>query len=413
MAMDALKNLTNNIPDWQIRLDELSNQIDKRQAELAAVSAAEAKSADVKSLRNTGSTESLKPKDDGPLHFSPESEVSAYPGIAVPEESSAQPIKPITPPRNSPPHHDSSKNGDATSPTRSQKQARESALAAATARSRAAAHVKKRHRSASLMSAEGALPTYRTRNAIIVYYDSYVQKFFDDLVRFVSSSRNLMRKAKMAAKVAHIKRLAEMELPDDDNSGDEKSGIDSLPSLRYMSSRRFGPMSTLGRSGFGASGRGDQTPDVYDTLDKALESVQSTCEHGAHQFLRDADCNDELKKIQLRMAEVLDLAAKEMERVEREEPELAKETGEAGKIRTMRPISMRRELSASQKEGLLAKDDNTPLEAARPEATKNGVYQATTPCQIDAIEPDEGIEMNQDLPVLQYRSTRQMRARAA
>jgi hypothetical protein len=173
-------------------------------------------------------------------------------------------------------------------------------------------------------------------------------------------------------------------------------------------------MGALGRAGFGAASLGDQTPDVYDTLDKSLELVQSTCEHGAHQFLRDADCNDELKKIQQRMAEVLELAAKEMERVEREEPELAKETGEAGKVRTMRPISMRRELSASQKEGLLlAKDDSTTIEAAKLEPTKSGVFQATTPCQIDAIEPDEGIEMNQDLPALQYRSTRQMRARAA
>ena len=75
---------------------------------------------------------------------------------------------------------------------------------------------------------------------------------------------------------------------------------------------------------------------------------------------------------------------------------------------------MRMELSASQKEGLLlAKDDSPAIEVAKLEPTKNGVFQATTPCQIDAIEPDEGIEMNQDLPVLQYRSTRQMRARAA
>jgi hypothetical protein len=408
MAMDALRNLTNNIPDWQIRLDELSNQIEKRQAELAAVSAAEAKGADVKSLRNTGSTESLKPKDEGPLHFSPETEVSAHPGTTVPEDQSTQLAK-QNPTLRTSPSHPSGKKDDATSPTRSQKQARECALAAAAAHSRAAAHVKKRNRSASLMSAEGALPTYRTRNAIIVYYDSYVQKFFDDLVRFVSSSRNLMRKAKMAAKVAHIKRLAEMEIPDDDNSGDDKSALDSLPSLRYMSSRRFGPMSTLGRQGLG-----EQTPDVYDTLDKALELVQSTCEHGAHQFLRDADCNDELKKIQTRMAEVLVLATKEMDRVERDEPELAKESGDVGKIRTMRPISMRRELSASQKDGLLlARDDHAAPEAAKLEPAKSPVYQSTNPCQIDvAIEADEGIEINQEIPVLQYRSTRQMRARA-
>lgn len=412
--MDALKNLTNNIPTWQLRLDELSSQIERRQVELAAVSAAEAKSADVKSLRNVGSTESLKPKDDGPSHFSPEADLAGFPAVALPEETQAHPaLKMTTSPQNTQ-DHQPSPDEDATSPTRSQKQARDLAAAAA-AHSRAAAQAKKRHRSASVVSAEGAVPTYRSRTAIIVYYDSYVQKFFDDLVRFVSSSRNLMRKAKMAAKVAHIKRLAELELPDDDGSGDDKNGLDALPSLRYMSSRRFGPMGGLGRSAFGASGQGNQTPDVYDNLDKALEFVQATCEHGAHQFLRDADCNDELKKIQQRIAKVLEMATTETERIEREEPELAKETGEVEKARTMRPISMRRELSASQKEGLLlARDEPAKLEAAKPEPAKNTVIQSTTPFQIDAaIEPDEGIEMNQDLPVLQYRSTRQMRARAA
>ncbi|KAI9167184.1 hypothetical protein HJFPF1_03309 [Paramyrothecium foliicola] len=412
MAMDALKNLTNNIPPWQVRLDELSSQIERRQAELAAVSAAEAKSADVKSLRNVGSTESLKPKDDGPSHFSPDADLTGFPAVPLPEETQVHtPLETTAPPHNAQDRQPYSTDADATSPTRSQKQARD----LAAAHSRAAAQAKKRHRSASVVSAEGAVPTYRSRNAIIVYYDSYVQKFFDDLVRFVSSGRNLMRKAKMAAKVAQIKRLAELELPDDDASGDDKNGLDALPSLRYMSTRRFGPMGGLGRSAFGASGQSDQTPDVYDNLDKALEFVQATCEHGAHQFLRDADCNDELKKIQQRMAKVLEMAAKEMERIEREEPELAKETGELEKARTMRPISMRRDLSASQKEGiLLARDEPAKLEVAKPEPSKNTVFQATTPCQIDAaIEADEGIEMDQELPILQYRSTRQMRARAA
>ncbi|KAM0360228.1 hypothetical protein ACHAO7_012142, partial [Fusarium culmorum] len=67
MAMNALKNLVNNVPDWLQRLDDLSGQIDRRQAELAAVAAAEGKSPKAKSLRNKGSTESLKPKDDPPV----------------------------------------------------------------------------------------------------------------------------------------------------------------------------------------------------------------------------------------------------------------------------------------------------------------------------------------------------------
>jgi hypothetical protein len=402
MAMDALKNLVNNIPTWQTRLNELSSQIDQRQAELAAVAAAEGKNPETRSLRNQGSTESLKPKDDGPLHGTQTLELDALPDTnGALEEQPAQQTKPSTPP------HDSNHVPGSASPTRLHKQGREAQAAAAAAHSRAAAQAKKnKRRSASIISAEGITTAYRTRSMIIVYYDSYVQGFFDDLVRFVASSRNLMRKAKMAAKVAHIKRLAEM--PDDENGG-ENGALDMLPSLRYMSTRRLGPSNGLG----GQPGGNDQPQDVYDKLDRALEAVQGTCEHGAHQFLRDADCNEELKKIQTRIAEAFEMAKQEMERVEREEPELAKESNEAGKIRTRRPISMRRELSATQKEDLSASKDSTKIEAAKSEPPKKLAAERTSFIEADTMEVDTSLETDQELPVLNYRSTRHMRVRAA
>lgn len=399
MAMDALKNLTTNIPDWQTRLDELSGQVERRQAELAAVAAADP-NAEARSLRNKGSTESLKPKDDGPSQIA---DPDVTPAVDLPEEAASPFVKPSTPPQDTQRH--SNPSPGAVSPSALQRPV--NGVPAAHSRARAQAQGKRRQRSSSVVSAEG-IPAYRTRSMIIVYYDSYVQGFFDDLVRFVSSSRNLMRKAKMAAKVAQIKRMAEMEMPDGDNSSDEKSGADALPSLRYMSSRRFGPMSALSRPGFGPGA--DQVPDVYDNLDKSLEFVQGTCEHGAHQFLRDADCNDEIKKIQKRMAEVLDMAAKEMERVQREEPELAKETGDVGRVRTRRPISMRRGLSATQKDA--SKDETAKLEAAVAEDGQSPLLHTTGKLEVDtSIEADEGIEADQDFPKLQYRSTRNMRPR--
>ncbi|KOS21382.1 hypothetical protein ESCO_005192 [Escovopsis weberi] len=208
-------------------------------------------------------------------------------------------------------------------------------------------------RTASVASVDGVndskpfRPTSITRNMLIVYYDSYVQGFFDDMVRFISSSRNLMRKAKMAAKVAQIKRLAEMETTNSDGQKtDEKPPMETLPSLRFINSRQ------LGSSGlrYGLPGAKSGPPDVYDELDKALEFVQSTCEHGAHQFLRDANCNEELNKIQKRMEEVLETAKKEAERIARDDPELAKETSEQYKPRTRRPITMSRNLVGNQKD---------------------------------------------------------------
>ncbi|KAF9774775.1 hypothetical protein IL306_007192 [Fusarium sp. DS 682] len=387
MAMDALKNLVNNVPDWLQRLDDLSGQIDRRQAELAAVAAAEGKSAETKSLRNKGSTESLKPKDEPPIVHAeaPANEDIIEDGAG--ENTVQTPVKLEAPKVHTP------------SPASIRQQ--QEIIKAAQARARA--QVRKKPKSPSMMSNEDAPAAYRTRSMIIVYYDSYVQSFFDDLVRFVSSSRNLMRKAKMAARVAQIKKLAEQDVSEDGNNDD------ALPSLRYMSSRRFGPMSIA------RPGAGDQPPDVYDKLDKGLEFVQSMCEHGAHQFLRDGDCNDEINKVQKRLSEVLEMAKTEMERVEREEPELAKETGELGKVRTRRPISMRRDMTVGLKEGspVSTKEENklesAKLETAEPTLAADPIAPMTIDPNI--MEADEDIDIKMELPKLQYRSTRAMRSR--
>ncbi|KAI5463099.1 hypothetical protein BGZ63DRAFT_352728 [Mariannaea sp. PMI_226] len=398
MAMDALKNLANNVPGWLKRLDDLSGQIEQRQIELAAVAIAEGKSADTKSLRNKGSTESLKPKDDVPMT----TPVENIPGETIPEH-----IPPFTSEPNTPAVE--VKNDHTTSPP-SPSAVQQSHEAIKTARARARQQVKRRQKSTSMMSAEDSPQTYRTRSMIIVYYDSYVQGFFDELVRFVSSSRNLMRKAKMAAKVAQIKKLAEVDVSGDGNEDGDENGIDTLPSLRYMSTRRFNPISSISRPGFGPGSK-DQPPDVYEKLDKSLETVQSMCEHGAHQFLRDGDCNDEIEKARTQLTEVLEMATKEMDRVQREEPELAKETGELGKLRTRRPISMRREMSAGLKDNGVSED--IKLEAAKPEESKISAADADAPLEVDPdiIEADdEGIDIDM-IPKLQFRSTRAMRSR--
>ncbi|KAK4071821.1 hypothetical protein Purlil1_13298 [Purpureocillium lilacinum] len=311
MATNVLTSLTNDIPDWQRRLDDLSGQIDRRQAELAAT------------------------------------------GGEQPNASSAR------------------------APGRTRRGRQYSAMA----------------------SAEQPPTTYRTRSMIIVYYDSYVQAFFDELVRFVSTSRNLMRKARMAARVAEIKRMAEMEVPDDDNSpGDDDSVSDGLPSLRYMSTRRLEPMSTS---------RHGRPPDIFETLDKSLEFVQCTCEHGAHQFLRDADCEEEIKKIRARMSEVLVASKREMERVQREEPEPVESFREASKLRARRPISIKRNMQSRE------------LEAKKPLSKLAAAPGKVEPIKVPAIEAVSSLEAdtNSDaddiedlLTKLQYRSTRQMRS---
>ncbi|RTE69057.1 hypothetical protein BHE90_016562 [Fusarium euwallaceae] len=387
--MDTLNNLSTNVPDWLKRLEKLSGQIDRRQAEIAAIAAAEGKSADTKSLRNKGSTESLKPKDDHPV-------VRAEPptGDTI-----------LKDPTNAEQRSETYAESPKHIPSPESIQHQQEIIKASRARARA--QVKKKPKSPSMMSNEDAPQPYRKHSLIIVFYDSYVQGFFDELVRSVSSSRNLLRKAKMAARVAQIKKLAEQDASEDGSNGE-----DELPPLRYMSSRRFGPMS------ISRNGPNSGTPDVYDNLNKGLEFVQIMCEHGAHQFLRDGDCNDEISKVQKRLAEILEMANKEMERVQREEPELAKETGETSKVRTERPISMRRDMSVDLKEGSPTLAKKIKLESGEKEP---GEIEAAEPAQMDlsaplAVDPDimvvdEGIDM--ETPKLQYRSTRAMRNRGS
>ncbi|KAK6085839.1 hypothetical protein SCUP234_02746 [Seiridium cupressi] len=380
-TMEPLTSLVANAPDWVKRLDELSGQVEQRQLDLANLAKLQEKKSGspARSIRNRGSTESLKPKDDG----------DAFPMADLPGDTPATPGHDYATrkqqQKQQPPHHQQSSaqayftpDSDPKTPSLLQKQTEE---VAATAQRRARAVLRKRQKTDSMVSAEGVVPTYRSRSMIIVYYDSFVQSFFEELVKFVSAQRNQMRKAKMAAKVAEIKRLAELEMPDDDDDDDILQPGDALiaadpkisakpqrnstmkdPRLHYMSTRIMGPTyrtpnaglvqmrGTLTNSGAGIFNRGlgsDQPPsDIYDELDRALEFVQGMCERAAHQFLRDGDCTEEIQTIKKRLDESHTKAAKEMDRLAKEDPD-ALTKPDSPNPRSYRPSTMRRDCGAS------------------------------------------------------------------
>lgn len=305
LAIDALRYLTGDIPDWHRRLDDLAGQIDRRQAELAAVGGEQPNASSARSLRNKGSSESLRPKDDGPMQTNTDS-------IPIPSTQFEEtPLDDI--PAPAVPFPSSLENCAAP-----HKHAREAVLASHSA---AGCPPRRRRRFSSMASVDGPPTTYQTRCSIIVYYDKYVQAFFDELVHFFSTGQSLVRKARMAAKIAQITRLAEMEMPDDDsNTGDDNNIYDGLPSFRYSSTRKLGPVSVSRQS---------QWLLICETLDESLESVQHTCVRCANKFLRDGRCEDGIQNIRSRMGEVLVASARELERVQRMEPEPAAESGDS------------------------------------------------------------------------------------
>ncbi|KAF7872843.1 uncharacterized protein EAF02_008914 [Botrytis sinoallii] len=374
-TLDALTSLTQSIPDWNKRLDDLNGQIALRQIELARLT--DHKPA--RSVKNKGSTESLRPKDgeegitesekpkqapSSPIG-SPKSAQNGFssearpnsPSVAraaaaaaleynqSPSEAAPQSPEPLTP--RASPNALTRQSSQPTPPTEPLP--------------RAPAVLRKR-KTESLASGNSHAPKYRTRSMIIVYYDSAVQTAFEELVKFVSGNRNAMRKGKMAAKMAEMRRAAEMEAEEEESDNESESeaskvlgsallkpslqphaGADStsngangdaragaklkFPSSRKMSSTRdrknigntMNVLRGYRRAGGGIEGAGGNSPDIFDELDKGLEWCQGQCEHAAHQFLRDGECSTEIENIKRRLGEVKEIAERKIERLRAEE----------------------------------------------------------------------------------------------
>ncbi|KAK3933501.1 hypothetical protein QBC46DRAFT_348553 [Diplogelasinospora grovesii] len=238
-----ISRLDRNTPEYQdfdtcylaVPLSVAEWTIAKRQIEPAQLSESQSQSQPnsdgaaapaAKSIKNKRSTESLRPAD----------EPEAHPRETTPKQCSP------------------------SDPQSSSAIARQTSQARAAGQARARATLRRRQSSDSMISAEDAASKHQTRSMIIVCYDSYVQLFFEDLVKFVSASRHMMRKPNMAAKLAQMKRLAELDMPESSNGRGAAAGIPGVDPLE---------------------------PDVYDHLDKGLEDVQNMCEEAAHQFLHD------------------------------------------------------------------------------------------------------------------------------
>lgn len=228
---------------------------------------------------------------------------------------------------------------------------------------------------------------------IIVYYDSAVQTAFEELVKFVSASRNAMRKGKMAAKMAEMRRAAELEIEaeekDEKDDGEDlndmlsgnlvaaqgglavgkqglTAGKDSfnsgpaMPKLNYVSTRQMGPPRLLAPRadnvgstfsiGMVRGYRRGGAQDIFDSLDKGLEWCQSQCEHAAHQFLRDGDCSTEIANIKSKLFEVKEAAEKEVEKLEKENASqpipVKAPMPEAGKSREYKTPQLRKEMGS-------------------------------------------------------------------
>lgn len=242
-TLDALRTLATSIPEWNQSLDDLNGQIADRQHELARL---EERDAPPKSLRNKGSTESLRPKDgnENPFHSDEDDHIPPQAPINKPNtprqsdsfDSSrrvfAGPTSPSAMRPKTKPSQEfqlqtpSPKTYSSPRPYPSNTFPRSAGTPHSQSASRALPAVLRKRKTESMASGESGVHKYRTRSMIIVYYDSAVQTAFEELVKFISTSRNAMRKGKMAAKMAEIQRAAESEA-DGEAEGDDMEGLDT------------------------------------------------------------------------------------------------------------------------------------------------------------------------------------------
>ncbi|EPE24345.1 hypothetical protein GLAREA_08197 [Glarea lozoyensis ATCC 20868] len=423
--VDALDILYTSIPQWNTRLDELNGQIALRQIELARLEDSEHPRPSTRSLKNKGSTESLRPKDGGENPFANDAE-----GI---------PLNPFDTPKSttngySPPRRTSSSiaRGLASGKlaTNIQPKAHNSTGAlerqpstskSPTQQVNGGRNVLRKRKTESLASGESIAPKFRTRSMIIIYYDGEVQRAFEDLVKFVSGSRNSMRKGKMAAKMAEMKRAAEKEVEEEEDldaeddmlaadnlvvgpkalepdplavgsdEGDEDDD-EPMPKLKFVSTRNMGPRnmakeaatadnqgSTLSLGLLRGYRRGPaESPDIFDQLDKGLEWCQIQCEKGAHNFLREGECGTEIASIKSKLTEVQATALKEMERLKKEEATLGARPVKAPRPDIPKPRG--RELKQPQ----LRREYNPPkeLEVDDMEVDDEGVDDLQLPAKL-------------------------------
>jgi len=242
--------LAESAPVWIKSLEELEEKVKQRQIEVERIGRTPSQK-----LKRTGSNESLRPSRDDTGNSSVEQRTPT----SSPYDVANAPIVGRTP-------------------------------SGASKRKRIAGSV------ISVTSA--SQKRYRARNSIIVYYDSEVQKGFEQLVHSIGSGRNHIRKARLAIRMEALTSVSADGRADEDintrlparsarntPSGYELVLAQGLRSARGLDSLRPDPAT---------DGLGSTATHPCTLADQALDKAQAFCETGAYHFLREGECAEEV-----------------------------------------------------------------------------------------------------------------------
>lgn len=328
-ALTSFTHLTENIPDWLAKLEDLAAQVVEQHSRFTKLTHLTQLKL---SRRKRGSTESLRPNDDGDINQTTavplnDNSSSGEPGMLNPNFDSAKAM------------------GDV-----------------------------KRKRKCSTVSGASGIRRYRTRSMIIVYYDSAIQDAFESLVRHIASARNNLRKGKTAANFKA--RMIALGMEENPFAPGDFAMLSSRTMPVPRSSRTGKPTLLASRVG-----KPPERVPAFEEADKDLEAAQNLCEVAAHQFLRDGDCIEEIQGTRLKFDSCLRTAQQEVELLRREQQK-SEESEEPKTPKSEEP----------KKEDMPA-EQSTPKMITLSEKVDLSDPQPKTACYtgINSIEVDDGI----------------------
>lgn len=267
-ALTSFTHLSDNIPDWLVKLDDLATQVAEQHSRFTRIT----QFTEIKLARKKhDSTESLRPKD-----------------LDNENDDAALVVSDTTvPPGQS---HLVNANIDSAVLLKD---------------------IRRKRKPGSAFSGASGPQRYRTRSMIIVYYDSAIQDAFDSVVRNIATARNNLRKGKTS--VTFKARMAALGMEENPFAAvDDYVSRNSRIRSRYEKPSRQNPNSVPSDSTL-----------AFENADKDLEAAQNLCEVAAHQFLRDGDCMEEIQGTREKFEHCLRIAHKEMEWIKAEKVEKA------------------------------------------------------------------------------------------
>jgi hypothetical protein len=274
-AVTSFSHLTTNVPDWIQQLDRLSKHAAEKHAEYAAEYSRLLHTATLKRVKSPSVT-SIHSHDDKPVE-----------PVRLPIVEGAIPTAAV----------------DAL-------EFAEISPFEAGNRYLYAQARRKRKATPSVNSGASNTQTFRSRQAVVIYYDSFLQERLDTMVKNIASARNNIRKGKMSRSLQKG-----LQLPTFSRRSPETRNISedlALPHIRSTMSLPIDPKGAVART----------PPPSNDTCfclaDKQLEGAQSLCETAAHQFLRDGDCKVELEGVKAKFEGILALAVEALPQLQAE-----------------------------------------------------------------------------------------------